>query len=132
MRTIYILENEVTYLKNEIQRLQQTTTAKSPFNLDRFASNDKKILYYTGFQTYELLMTVFKWILPSGDIKNVKIYNALPETQCKSYLSKLIARDQFFLTLMRLRRRLCIKTLADMFSISMALVDNIFLSWVNL
>ncbi|KAG5874914.1 hypothetical protein JTB14_028484 [Gonioctena quinquepunctata] len=51
-KTIDILGNEITYLNQEIKRLKESVQPKALFNLEKFPSNDKKIIYYTGFQTY--------------------------------------------------------------------------------
>lgn len=126
LSNIEVLENEIKYLKKENSRLQLTSQPTAIFDLANFAHNDKKILYYTGFQTYQILLTAFKCILPSGQASDISVS---PE---KGPVNKLTAENQFFLSLIRLRRGMCVETLADMFSISETCAENIFLSWVNL
>lgn len=126
---VEVLVAEINYLRRENLRLQALATPRAVFALNRFAEDDEKILFYTGIQQYTILKAILEFVLPSGLTSEL----GFSPTQVHKYKkSRLLPEDQFFLTLMRLRKGFSLEVLGDMFNISTSSAGRVFLQWINL
>ena len=112
--------------------LTDPSTQLPPFRIELFADNDEAIQFYTGFESFHLLMLCFNFLGEAADhlqyrgstVKN----NAQPETRgAPRFLSPL---NEFFLVLCRLRCALLVQDLAYRFGISHSTVCRIFITWI--
>ena len=94
----------------------QSEMKKLSFDEEYF-KNDKKVLYYTGLNTWSLLMTLFMFN---------KLYL---HTTGKSSLSPF---QQLLMTLMRLRLNLATKDLGYRFKVHNSSISGIFNRVVNI
>lgn len=125
-------ENVQWLLIEEQEKVQNLYKCKnSPyFCIEHFENKNEKILYYTGVQNHDIFECLFNFLLPSETADSLKIFSNA-DLKLKQHASRLTPKNQFFMTLMRLRRGFEYETLADMFGISKASVGKIFLGWIN-
>ena len=97
-----ILKAKVQMLKNEVEELT--------LNEKYFRDDDKKVLYYTGLSTWELLHKLFTYVKPS-----LKGHSILSPFQ------------QLILTLMRLRLNLSGQDLGYRFKVNSSTISRTFL-----
>ena len=129
------LQNEIFHLKDQLAETEKRLS-KSLFRLENIKDNTKLVKFYTGFADYETLMAFYEVVLESDalvmrqwsgrrsgcDYDDVK---ARPPY-------KLSLKEQFFLTLVRLRVGLPELDVANRFGVSQATVSRITNTWVNL
>ena len=65
-KKIHKLEQEIEELKRQLQDTQRQRDAlnKRLFNFENFESKDSNAAFYTGFQSWDTLMAVFKYLDP--------------------------------------------------------------------
>jgi len=112
------------------------------FSLDKIKDDSAAVLFYTGFPSYEALISFYNYIKPKlSKTQYRKGENLVKESQpyqvddkkCKPGPSrKLSCLDEFLLVLMRLKAGLFVQDLADRFGISTSLVSRICITWINL
>ena len=126
-------EIECTEMNQENEELDQTNLAKyqecstqtqiSPgFCVEKYATNPAKLCYYTGLESFEKFLFVFDTLGPA--VHDLTYYH-------KTKVYRPDVRNQFFLTLVKLRRAKDNFELADLFDTSETTVTNIFVTWVN-
>ena len=96
------------------------TEPKPMFSLQNFRHNDKALHFYTGLESYSRVMFVFSTLGPAAYCLNY-IYHKIV---------KVPVEDQFFITLIKLRRYTTNYELSIMFNISEATVKNIVYTWI--
>ena len=125
LRKIYKLQKELS-----------TCTCKKPLH-SRLIKTDKDVQFYTGLKSKELFHNLHDYIAPliRKRWKGVKVV-ANRVRHClnrgkRGPGRKLDSKDEFFLTLKRLRLGLLLTDLSDRFTISTALCSQVFLCWVK-
>ena len=113
-----LLEKERNHVRVLLSQQMKEANKQNQFGI-MFKDKDSDICFYTGFPSYNALCACFKLSNPENCLKEGR-----KET-------KLSYRDQFFLTLVRLRLGLFEKDLADRFNISQSSVNRIFKRWIN-
>ena len=101
---------------------------------------DRKMLFYTGLPSKSAFNTVFSLIEPSlpnmSYWRGTKRYLASRSKVKRKYVKfstkKLSFKDEFLLTLMRLRLGLLNEDLADRFGITPSICSNTFTTWIRL
>lgn len=111
----YFLQQEVDDLKNQIQNL------KLAFTFEVIENNEKLLSMYTGLPDKVIFLSVFKYL------DSQKFYYYLGWN-----VTKISRKDQFLMTLMKLRLNLLHEDLALRFNCSSATVTNIILTWIHL
>lgn len=122
---IALQEEEIRKLRNE------------RFFLQRFQCDDGQIRYYTGFKDYQTLMDVFKALQPTAETmvgwsqaqRLKQMGKDIIRQGCRE--QSLPLSDQFFLFLCRLRQGYSVADLASLFSVSLATVSRICITWTN-
>ncbi|KAK6165462.1 hypothetical protein SNE40_022386 [Patella caerulea] len=108
-------------LETEICDTSVQTDSYSYFSVERLKQDNKKMLNYSGCESYDRFLMILHSLGPAAyrlnyyyhDVRNVSIEN------------------QLLLTLVKLRMNWTNFVLADMFEISETTVSNIFITWVN-
>ena len=119
-------------MKEKLATLNTKATEHSSVELsiERVENVPSKLLYYTGLQHSEIFNYLFNFLLPSGKLNDLKIFTS--NLTYKTRSTKLSAKNQLFLTLIKLRRGLHYETLGDIFGVSKSSINKIFISWINL
>ena len=100
-----------------------TQTQISPgFCVEKYMHNPAGMCYYTGLESFEKFLFVLDTLGPGVD-------DLIYYYKTKVYQPSV--RNQFFLTLVKLRRGKDNFELSDLFQISETTVTNIFITWVN-
>ena len=101
-----------------------------------------KMNFYTGLSSIEVFIAVFNliepylpsisyWVGPYRMHLQQKSYSKVRQYKNHQFKRKLSQKDEFFLTLMRLRLSLLNKDIADRFGISPTLSSRIFTTWIK-
>ena len=85
-----------------------------PFGEEEFRNNDKKVQFYTG--------------LPSFDILNIVFHRIVPFVNRKSQL--LTPFEEFIMTIMKLKVNMPFEDLAYRFNVSVSTVSRTFQAWM--
>ena len=98
----------------EFDYLFRNFSVSQPFDETYFANDNDKVRFYTGLPAYDVLQTVYKYVLPFVVRKSPT-------------LSKF---QEFVLMLMKLKLNMPMQDLAYRFGISLPTVSRIFLAWM--
>ena len=112
-------------------KLLSSNKDKSPMFSLINPSDDEKCKHYTGFSNYAVFIAVFDLLKPGMNGENVKLVSAPNAHTGRGRRRQLSGKEQFPLTLMRLRRGFSTKHLEWLFRIDKSTVSRIFVSWVN-
>ncbi|KAK2552977.1 hypothetical protein P5673_025689 [Acropora cervicornis] len=108
---------------------------RQQFSIDKVKHDNSAIMFYTGFPSYEVLISFFHYIEPKiskmqywkGEIllKESQSYKTDENRMKPGPSRKLNSLDEFFLVLMRLKAGLFVQDLSDRFGISITTVSRI-------
>lgn len=110
---------QVEELKAEVQMLMKCRF----LSIDTMCNNDNYIRHLTGFKSFRKLETFFNLLEP---------YMEKGNTSYKRTAMAFSAKNEFFLTMTRLRRGWSEKDLAVFFNVSVSTANSIFITWLNL
>lgn len=124
-----ILEVEVSDVNTSTSlNLPSTSTCETAtqknyqfFTIEKFRNDDTAIRFYTGLESYQKFMFVYHTLCPEAYSLKYRWSKVL----------HLSTEDQFFLTLIKLRRNKQDYELGLLFDISPTSVSNVFVTWVN-
>ena len=110
--------------------------SQTPFSVELFINNDDAINFYTGFESYDVLMICFRFL---GDAVNNLQYSRTcikksaehQAIETRGAPRALTPLNEFFLVLCRLRCSMMEKDLAFRFGISQPTVCRILITWIN-
>ena len=97
------------------------------FRLEDIANDDSLVRFYTSFPSYEIFVAVFDFL---GPAVNKLHYWGTDAIRSGKRNMKLDPKNQFFLTLVRLRLNARVKDLAVRFGISIGLVSRYITTWI--
>lgn len=98
------------------------------FRLQDIADNNKLVRFYTGFESYDLLIAFYEFL---GDaVNNLRYWGTKPPKGPKKRKMKLDPLNQLFLTLIKLRLNTREVDLAVRFGLSKSVVSKYFITWV--
>ena len=129
------LQKEVFELKNIIERTENKLS-RALFRLENIKDDNNFIKFYTGFTDYMTLMVFYNEVLESnalfmrqwsGQRSKCEYEDVKVGPSCK-----LPLKEQFFMTLVRLRLGLLELDIATRFGISQSSVSRITNTWINL
>ena len=124
------LEEEAKLLQIEVAVLQKKDDMK--MRLAMILGDDAKILFYTGFPSYEHLMVCFNFLGPAVAALEYRDSTKFPDDRSnKGRPRSLSPIDEFFMVLVRLRLGLLEQDVAYRFGISQPTVSRIFATWIN-
>ncbi|XP_052235874.1 uncharacterized protein LOC127847777 [Dreissena polymorpha] len=110
--------------------------SKEKFTIVRFCSSDSDIRYYTGFPSYTAMCAFFHFLQPecnflyyvgSENTSQGKAYEFVSKRGPSRSLSPL---EELFLTLVRLRKGLPEKVIADLYNLSEGHISKIVNTWI--
>ena len=119
----------IKVLEEENQVLhQQTSSQCKPFRLSCIAHSDSLVHFYTGFYSYELLISFFDFL---GPVVHELRYWGSKGKAIRKRKTKLDPLNQFFLTLIKLRLDARERDIAFRFQIAVSTVSKYFITWVS-
>ncbi|XP_064462529.1 uncharacterized protein LOC135373224 [Ornithodoros turicata] len=125
-----VLRSQLAYLQAEVDTLKERLEAKTEeFSYSALLSEPRKMRYYTGFSSPELLKGFFSFLQPQ--IEHLQYWQASPKTTSRDRRFVLSSEDQLLLTLMRLRLGLDGVDLTYRFGVSESTVSRIWITWVD-
>jgi hypothetical protein len=132
------LKGEVSQLKEQrkMQSLRKQNSSAQKISCDNILLSDEDVQFYTGLQSksvfYQLLKFTSKFV--NRRWKGLKCLSSkikkVGKTKRFGPQRKLLDKDEFLLTLMRLKLGLVQKHLSGLFGISITLVSQIFNAWL--
>ena len=129
-----LLDEKETHLKDkeeEIKKLKSQLTIER-WGVNRFSTDNAHIKFYTGFISFQLLVSLFTCIRPSASNMRSAYYEPVGETlSMKGRPRQMLLIDELFMTLMRLRRGFPEHDLAVRFNISESTVSRKIITWIN-
>lgn len=100
----------------------QTDYPKNPFSIYHHKDDNESIHFHTGLENFEKMMLVFYSLGPNIHDLNY-FYGKPPQI--------VDALEQFFITLIILRRHRTFKEITRMFKITLKQVQSIFITWIR-
>ena len=113
------------------------------FSIDRFMKSDKALSFYTGFPNATVLESVLQYLNPGKDGENMNYWHSPSDdvtnmnqrsdedSPKQGRPRQLSTKEEFFLTLCRLRQGFKEEHLSHLYGISQATVSRIVISWIN-
>lgn len=96
------------------------TVAKPMFDIDNFVNDNEGILFYTGLESYVKFMFVLNTLGPAAYNLNYLYHHVI----------SISVPNQFFITLLKLRRNMTHFELSRLFNISEGSVKNVAYTWI--
>ncbi len=123
------LVSQIELLKSENRKLKlQLEEAKqAPFRVECIADNDSLASLYTGFPSYDVLSSFYKFLGPA--VEHLQYWGTKPKTLARRRM-KLDPFNQLFMTLVKLKLDLNIRDMAVRFQVSTSTVSRYFITWV--
>ena len=124
-----LLVQKVAELERELKCKDDQIT-KQRFRLANIKDDDSKVLFYTGFDSYQSLQIFYEFLGPSvHELCYSSKASQLPTNRGRPRTLPPI--EELFVTLIRLRLGLMEKDLAFRFEISQSTVSRIIITWIN-
>ena len=108
----------------------------SSFCIELFTNNNDAIQFYTGFESYDMLISCFKFL--GDDVNHLQYKDTSAESSTRMHSEEtrgaprsLTPLNEFFLVLCRLRCALLVNDIAYRFGVLRATVCRIFTTWIN-
>lgn len=92
------------------------------FSVYNYEHNSKAINFFTGMENFEKLTHIFSSL---GDCSNLKYFYEMPPVRYNVF-------EQFFMTLLILRRHQGFEEISMLYQITLKQVANIFITWIRL
>ena len=131
--------NKLLCIKESQQSLKNKLANKNSFS--SLLVTDSDVSFYTGLPSKAIFDHVFAYVSSKTDVINywrgTKHSVSVDEKQSRKKSSrgpqrKLKKKDEFFLTLLKLKQGLLNQFLADMFQVSQSLISSIFTTWIKI
>ena len=124
------LVSQIEMLKSENRKLKlKLEEAKqAPFRVECIADNNSLVSLYTGFPSYDVLLSFYKFLGPA--VENLQYWGTKPKTKATRRRMKLDPFNQLFTTLVKLKLDLNIRDIAIRFQVSTSTVSRYFITWV--
>ena len=106
----------------------QVSSESKHFQLSVIVHSDSLVHFYTGFQSYDMLLTFFDFL---GPVINHLEYWGSKEKVSRKRKTKLNPLNQFFVALIKLRLDLHEKDIALRFGIAASTVLKYFIIWIS-
>ncbi|XP_065645607.1 uncharacterized protein LOC136076070 [Hydra vulgaris] len=130
--------SKVNSLTNQLKKskIKQTVKLKQKFSW-RLVNNDKRMNFYTGISSIAIFNVIFGLLKPF--LPSIRYWRGPKHSRSKVKQLKSISKckllshkEEFLMTLMRLRLGLLNEDIADRFDISKALCFNIFTTFIRI
>ena len=117
-------------LEAENRHLKASPQGSQPFRIEQIQGNDHLVRFYTGFVSYMIFTAFFDFLGPVVNELNYWGSKKKVSTRQRRRSHKLDPKNQFFLTLVKLRLNLKVKDLAFRFGISTGSVSQYITTWI--
>ena len=114
--SISAMEDDLQHLNSTLYQLREENEKLKIGTREWFEGKDEKVLFYTGLPNFQILLTLFNFLVI---VIKQSVNTALTPFQ------------EFTLTLMRLRLNLTLLDLAYRFAVSKTTVSTVFLKWLD-
>ena len=126
----------------KLQRTEIASLKRRPSLVETLLTSDAKAKFYTGLPSITLFDKLFKFLFPMAtkmrywrgkmntSTQIIRKYKRSPK-KCGPR-RKLSAKEELFLTLMKLRLGITGQDIADRLNVSEALISSIFNTWIKL
>ena len=143
-RKIALLETQLADCQDKLSEVEKENAVllERQFSIDKIKDDNAAVLFYTGFPSYDALISFYNYVEPKlskmqywkGEnlVKESQPYQLDDNKRKPGPARKLTFLDEFLLVLMRLKAGLFVQDLADRFGISTSLVSRICITWINL
>lgn len=113
------------------------------FSVQRFLQSYKDMNFYTGFPDRSVFEAVFEYLEPGKEGENINYWHSIEDStvhtnqNCEENIPKqgrprlLDPKEEFFLTICRLRQGFKEEHLSHLYNISQTTVSRIIISWIN-
>lgn len=108
---------------------RQLSSHSKPFRLSSISHSDSLLHFYTGFQSYELLLIFFDYLGPV--VNELNYWGSTKKTATRKRKTKIDPLNQLFLTLIKLRLNPRERDLAIRFEIAVSTVSKYFITWIS-
>ena len=119
---------EALEIENRLLKEELSTRKVTYFRIGDIAADDSLVKFYTGFTSYEILLSFFDFLGPS--VHQLTYWGSSDNRISRRRRKKLDPLNQLFLTLVKLRLNLRVKDLACRFGISLGLVSKYITTWI--
>ena len=138
------MSRKIASLRKENQKIKRKKLCRTAKSSETFSvrniRTDAKMNFYTGITTIQAFHALYGLILPylpqtrywRGPKNHKNVYSTKIRRQFDNPLKKLKPKDEFLLTLMRLRLGVLLEDLADRFEISEIMCSNTVKTWVRI
>lgn len=126
-----LLKNQIKTKGEQENLMNLEAQVDTSLSLKAVKNDSAKMKLFTGL-TYEQFLILFKFL---GDsVYNLTYWDGkgVAKESSRTGIRKLQPEDEFFLTLVRLRRGYTLDTLAHFFGIAASTVSTIFSTWIQL
>ena len=143
-RKIALLETQLADCQDKLSEVEKENAVllERQFSIDKIKDDNAAVLFYTGFPSYDALISFYNYVKPKlskmqywkGEnlVKESQPYQLDDNKRKPGPARKLTFLDEFLLVLMRLKAGVFVQDLADRFGISTSLVSRICITWINL
>ncbi|XP_020482320.1 uncharacterized protein [Labrus bergylta] len=131
------LEEQLMAARQEISRLteEKKMLLESRFCLQRFQDDARLLYFYTGFQDYGTLNSVYLSLEPTAERlqrwSQAQTVTGQEMSRAALQAENLSLIDQFFLFLCRVREGASEESLAERFHVSPSTVSRVVTTWAN-
>ena len=108
---------------------QQLSHTRKGFRIEQIANDDSLVSLYTGFPSYEVLLSFFEFLGPAAHNLHYHGSKSKGKRRRKTKLDDPL--NQFFLTLVKLKLDLNMVDMAFRFGISSTSVSRYFITWIS-
>ena len=117
---------ELVTAQNMRLNKQIESTHQAPFRLAAIEHDDALITLYTGFPSYEVLLSFFEFLGPA--VNQLCYWGASNKKRQRKRKQKLDPMNQLFMTLVKLKLDLTVRNIGYRFQISQATVSRYFVT----
>ncbi|KAG0412455.1 hypothetical protein HPB47_010410 [Ixodes persulcatus] len=107
--------------------------ASGKYSVECFKDHPADVQFYTGMLSYGHLMSLWEFLAPGEDGKNIKVWSTTysEKTTNAGRNPLMSSKEQLFLVLVRLRLGLFERDLAYRFKVSVGTVSKLCITWIN-
>lgn len=126
------VEEQLDAARAEIRQLKAQVEALKlhKFGLERFSRDNDSIKFYTGFVSYQHLVTFYEIVKPSAESMQY-CYTSSMSSNARPDGRTMVLIDELFLFLLRIRLGLLQQDLAHRFNVHESTVSRKVITWAN-
>ena len=122
------LRTRVELAEAEVKQLKKQETKVKKFSLESVQHDDNLLRFYTGFVSYSVFLAFFEFLGPV--VNHLNYWGSKEGKHLRHRTSKLNPKNQFFLTLVKLKLNLKLTDLAFQFGLSISQTSRYITTWI--